>query len=292
MKRKPRIILIAHGIEVWTDLEGSRRSALRMVDSILCVSRYTQHSIQSQVPELQDERFVIFPNALSESWRQQPVTDVPAAQSEPLPEKFLLSVTRLDRGERYKGIITVLEALAMIHDRSVHYVVAGRGDDVHFIAAVAKRLGVGDRVHLLGSVPDAELAALYRKCMAFVLPSGKEGFGIVFLEAMFFSACVIAAREKGAVDVVQHEKTGLLVPYGDVVALKQTIDRVISDGALRQRLGEAGRSTVIGDGPFTFPSYVVRLARALNIPVPATDVAWQQPGPDPRLATSLEKTCV
>jgi len=54
----------------------------------------------------------------------------------------------------------------------------------------------------------------------FVLPSGKEGFGIVFLEAMFFGAAVIAASEKGALDVIQDGETGLLVRFGDTVALR------------------------------------------------------------------------
>jgi phosphatidylinositol alpha-1,6-mannosyltransferase len=295
MKRRARVILIAHGIEVWTGLSGSRRHALRKVDSILCVSHYTRHAIQSQAPELPQDRFVIFPNALSESWREQPSAQ-PGAHTEVellmrLPKKFLLSVTRLDRGERYKGIITVLEALSMIDDRSVHYVVAGHGNDAQFIAQVADRLGVTSRVHFVGSVSDVELAALYRECAAFVLPSGKEGFGIVFLEAMFFGACVIAAREKGAVDVVQHEQTGLLVPYGDSVALKLAIDRVVADTAFNHQMAMAGRATVTGDGAFTFQSYVARLARALNIHAPMAS-AGPNSASDSKLTTSLDETCV
>jgi phosphatidyl-myo-inositol dimannoside synthase len=264
LRRRGRVILIAHGIEVWTGLTGLRRRALRAVDLILCVSRYTQQAIQKQVPELPDDRFVVFPNALSESWRElSAVANVRHMRQ--LPERFLLSVSRLDRGDRYKGIVTVLEALAMIEDESVHYVIAGRGNDLEFIKRVAERFNVSRRVHFCGAVSDEELASLYGRCLAFVLPSGKEGFGIVFLEAMFFGACVIAAREKGAVDVVRHEETGLLVPYGDVPALKWAIDRVIADTALRERVRAAGHATVVGDGAFTFRSYMRRLAGVLNV---------------------------
>lgn len=291
LRPRARRLLIAHGIEVWTGLTGSRGVALRKIDSILCVSRYTQRSIQNQVPELQDERFVIFPNALSESWRKQQNLATELELTKRLPDRFLLSVTRLDRAERYKGIITVLEALPMIEDSSVHYVVAGNGNDLEFITRVAERLGIGGRVHLVGSVTDAELAALYRKCLAFVLPSGKEGFGIVFLEAMFFGACVIAANEKGAVDVVQHERTGLLVPYGDSGSLKSAIDRVICDSALRRRIAAAGRATVIGDGAFTFRSYGIRLAQALNVPTPPS-IAALDSASDSQVATHLDETCV
>jgi len=286
LRRDARIILIAHGIEVWTGLTGLRRRALRAVDSILCVSRYTQQAIQKQVPELPDDRFIVFPNALSESWRELPA--VSHFRQTQLPERFLLSVSRLDRGDRYKGIVTVLEALAMIEDESVHYVVAGRGNDLEFIKRVAERCNVSKRVHFCGSVPDEELASLYSRCLAFVLPSGKEGFGIVFLEAMFFGACVIAAREKGAVDVVRHEETGLLVPYGDVPALKQAIDRVIADTALRRRMCAAGRATVVGDGAFTFRSYVRRLAGVLNVSAPEV-MAAKESAPD--VNASADETC-
>jgi glycosyltransferase involved in cell wall biosynthesis len=288
--RNARIILIAHGIEVWTGLTGLRRRALSSVDSILCVSRYTQEAIQKQVPELPVDRFIVFPNALSESWRELPPVSRFRSKRQ-LPGRFLLSVSRLDRGDRYKGIVTVLEALAMMEDESVHYVIAGRGNDLEFIKRVAERCNVSDRVHFCGSVPDEELASLYTRCLAFVLPSGKEGFGIVFLEAMFFGACVIAAREKGAVDVVRHEETGLLVPYGDVRALKQVIDRVIADTALRERMCAAGHATVVGDGAFTFRSYVRRLAGVFNVSVPDV-IAGEESAPELEVAVSADETCV
>jgi glycosyltransferase involved in cell wall biosynthesis len=259
---RSRTIMIAHGIEVWTGVKGARRRALGLVDSILCVSRYTRQSIESQAPEIPHERYDIFPNALDENWRSQPSQDLEGE----LPERFLLAVTRLDRGERYKGIITVIETLPMLEDPSLHYLVAGGGNDIGFLNNVAERAGVRDRVHLIGPVNDAQLASLYRKCIAFVMPSGKEGFGIVFLEAMYFGACVIAAREKGAVDVVEHEKTGILVPYGDCISLKREIDRIVSDARLRQQLASAARATVLDDGVFTFRSFVRRLAEILGVP--------------------------
>jgi phosphatidylinositol alpha-1,6-mannosyltransferase len=271
LRRAARIVFIAHGIEVWTGLTGTKKMAMQGVDLLLCVSRYTQQMIRQQVPTLPQERFCIFPNALSESWRSQPSCNT-LERYQALPERFLLSVTRLDRGDRYKGVITTLEALAMTEDQSVHYVVAGSGNDLEFITSVAERLEIGPRVHFVGSVSDAELALLYRRCLAFVLPSGKEGFGIVFLEAMFFGAYVIAACEKGAVDVVQHEETGLLVPYGDVVALKHAIDRVLAGSAFKKQVCANALATVVGEGAFTFRSYVARLAVAFDVRAPETEI--------------------
>lgn len=285
--KSAQTILIAHGIEVWSGIVGLRRRALRAVDLVLCVSRYTSATIKQQAPELGDERFSIFPNALSESWTQQ-FSNVGFARPTSVPSRYLLSVTRLDRGDRYKGIITVLEALAMLDDVSLHYVIAGTGDDLPLLKQVARRLNIADRVHFIGSVSDADLASLYRSCVAFVLPSGKEGFGIVYLEAMYFGACVIAAREKGVVDVVHHNETGLLIPYGDTAALQKAIDRLITDAGLRGKLRTAGRATVVDNGEFTFPAYVSRLAGVLKVPGTAVDFnsAVEEIDSTPELKTS------
>jgi glycosyltransferase involved in cell wall biosynthesis len=119
-------------------------------------------------------------------------------------------------------------------------------------------------VRFLGGVSDATLVDLYRRCEAFVLPSGQEGFGIVFLEAMYFGAPVIAARAKGAVDVVQDGETGLLVAFGDVVGLRMAIDRLLASESLRQALRERARQNVTGQGPFTFHAFVQRCSGLLT----------------------------
>lgn len=266
--RKTRVILIGHGIDVWTGMDTwPRRQAIRSVDLILAVSRYTAEMIRQQIPSLGPDRFFVFPNALSESWTERfAAADLRDARLIPPGTRFLLSVARLDPSERYKGIINVIEAVASLEDASIHYVVAGRGEDRAFLESVAARFGLADRVHFTGAVSDSELVTLYRECSAFVLPSGKEGFGIVFLEAMFFGAPVIAAAEKGTLDVVRHDETGLLVPYADTVSLRVAIERLLGDATLRDRLRAAGRAAVLDDGPFTFRAFVKRLAHVFNAP--------------------------
>jgi phosphatidyl-myo-inositol dimannoside synthase len=263
--RAPRTMLVAHGIEVWSGIDGVRRFALRRIDRILCVSHYTRRRILEQAPALIADRLVIFPNALAETWRG--CVAIPFAQS--LPERFILSVTRLEPGDRNKGIATVIEAFSMLADPSMHYFIVGQGRDRPFLELVAMRCGVQQRVHFVRGVSDSELVALYRKCRAFVLPSGKEGFGIVFLEAMFFGAPVIAASEKGAVDVVRNGSTGLSVPFGDTIAIREAIERIMSDTELRECLCTNGRSLVSEGGPFTFARFSRRCAEVFELGEPS-----------------------
>jgi phosphatidyl-myo-inositol dimannoside synthase len=260
-RRGPPIALFAHGIEVWTGIGRLRRAALSRIDKILCVSSYTRQRILDQAPLLAPEMLTAFPNALSESWRDAArLTSIDI-----LPARFILSVTRLERGDRYKGIVTVMEALSMLADDGMHYCIAGRGGDLPFLRQVAARLGVQNRVHFIQNARDADLATLYKRCAAFVLPSGKEGFGIVFLEAMYFGAPVIAAGARGALDVVKNDETGLLVPYGDSAAVKDAIERIEASSELRERLRDAGRATVIDGGPFTFSRFAERCAEVFGL---------------------------
>jgi phosphatidyl-myo-inositol dimannoside synthase len=254
-------ILVAHGIEVWSGIGRARRFALSRITGILCVSDYTRRRILEQAPALIADRLIRFPNALADTWgRVEP--DLPAFS---LPARFILSVTRLDRGDRYKGIATVIEAFSMLADDSMQYLIVGHGNDLSFLQLVAERCGVKDRVHFMTTVSDSELVTLYKLCDAFVLPSGKEGFGIVFLEAMFFGAPVIAAREKGAVDVVRDGDTGLSVRFGDTIAIKEAIERIVSDTQLREHVRANGRALVIEGGPFTFASFTRRCAEVFEI---------------------------
>ena len=262
VRRAPRSLLVAHGIEVWSHIDGPRRPAVRWLDRILCVSHYTRQRIIDQVPGIDASRLTVFPNALARIWRRI----APILPRRPFPDRFILSVTRLEPGDRYKGIASVIEAFSMLDDQSLHYLVVGQGSDSDFLQAAAKHCGVGARVHFLRGVSDTEMATLYQKCEAFVLPSGKEGFGIVFLEAMFFGAPVIAAHEKGAIDVVRHEETGLAVRFGDTVAIKEAIERLCTDPELRARVCERGRSLVGDGGAFTFERFVERCAEAFGIP--------------------------
>jgi phosphatidylinositol alpha-1,6-mannosyltransferase len=255
------VMLVAHGIEVWSGIGRLRRYSLARAGKILCVSRYTRQRILEQAPSLDPARLAVFPNALSEIWRGTSGREV----TRPLPQRFIMSVTRLERGDRYKGIVTVIEALSMLADDSMHYCVVGHGDDLAFLRSVAGRTGVQHRVHFLRGVSDAELITLYGRCAAFVLPSGMEGFGIVFLEAMYFGAPVIAAAEKGALDVVQDGETGLMVRFGDAVALKEAIERLQRDLGLRERVIGRGRALVTEGGPFTFSRFAQRYGEALGV---------------------------
>jgi len=144
----------------------------------------------------------------------------------------------------YKGLDVLLEA---IRGTDLRVVVVGSGPLARVLAEDVRRLDLGRQVLLAGEVGDVELPAYYQAADYLVLPSTStaEMFGIVLLEAMASARPVITtALPTGVREVNQRDVTGLEVPPGDPVALRQAMRRLADDPDLRRQLGSAGRRRV------------------------------------------------
>jgi glycosyltransferase involved in cell wall biosynthesis len=93
----------------------------------------------------------------------------------------------------------------------------------------------------VGAVPPAALGAYYERAAVVAAPSRREGYGVAVREAMGWGRPVVASAVGGLVDAVEHGVTGLLVPSGNVSALRAALERLLSDAELRARLGAAAR---------------------------------------------------
>jgi glycosyltransferase involved in cell wall biosynthesis len=92
-------------------------------------------------------------------------------------------------------------------------------------------------VTVFGHVDEAKLADLYRRAWVFCLPSSYEGFGVPYIEAMASGTPVVATRNVGAVEVLDHGKFGVLVEPRD---LGQEILCLLRDPDRREQLSKAG----------------------------------------------------
>ncbi|CCF83026.1 glycosyltransferase family 4 protein [Nitrolancea hollandica] len=148
-----------------------------------------------------------------------------------------------------KGIHHLLDAFARLSPEAATLHLAG-DDRVEpgYAARVRSRLADPDlagRVVMHGRLPVSEVAGLYQAADAFVLPSIKEPYGTVYGEAMTFGLPVVGWRAGNLPYLAEHEREGLLVPPGDIEGLAGALERLAGDGALRRRLGEAGRARAL-----------------------------------------------
>jgi glycosyltransferase involved in cell wall biosynthesis len=155
------------------------------------------------------------------------------------------TIGTVGRLEPVKGIGFLLEAAATLRARfpELRVEFAGSGTDESRLRSLAERLGLGGVVSFLGWQEDVN--ALHRRWQVLAQPSLHEGFGLAALEAMAAGVPVVASATGGLPELVEDERTGFLVPVGDVEALASRLERLLEDEALRIRMGEAARRRAV-----------------------------------------------
>lgn len=209
-------IVMTHGKEVWQPLPSKTQKALRQASQIWTVSRYTRDRLCAS-NHLPLDQVRLLPCTIDGNYfTPGPKSPTLLNQYGLTGTKVLMTVARLWSGDIYKGVdvtIRALPAIAQVFPQ-VKYLVIGRGDDQPRLAQLAKELGVAERVVFAGFVPTQDLIDHYRLADAYIMPS-KEGFGIVYLEAMACGVPVLAGDKDGSADPLQDGELGWQVPHRD-----------------------------------------------------------------------------
>jgi rhamnosyl/mannosyltransferase len=144
----------------------------------------------------------------------------------------------------YKGVDVLIKAASPL---SAHVVIVGDGPLRENWSADARAAGGDATIEFPGALPDRDVKDWMHAADVLVLPSvtRAEAFGVVQLEAMASALPVISTDVPSGVSWVnQHGETGLVVPAGDVVALREALKTLLADRALRSKLGAAGADRV------------------------------------------------
>lgn len=150
---------------------------------------------------------------------------------------LLLSVGELNANKNHQ---IVIRALAALNDPSIHYAIAGNGILSEYLTTLAAKLGVGDRVHLLGYRND--VAELYKMADVDVFPSIREGLGLAAIEGMAAGMPLICSDNRGTRDYAVNGVNALV--RGDIIDYSEAIDRLRVDRQLREKLGRTGSQDV------------------------------------------------
>jgi len=212
--------VLTYGKEVWEPLSPAYVRALQKAHSIWTISRHSRDRA-CEANHLDPRQFRMV-SCVVDGKRF-----TPGKKPQRLVERYglydakvLMTVARLWSGDIYKGVDVTIRALGKIAAvfPEVKYLVIGRGDDQPRLAQLAEDLGVRDRVVFAGFVATEELPDHYRVADGYVMPS-REGFGIVYLEAMACGVPVVSGDADGSADPLQDGRVGWQVPYRDPEAV-------------------------------------------------------------------------
>jgi teichuronic acid biosynthesis glycosyltransferase TuaC len=157
-------------------------------------------------------------------------------------ELRLVTVGHLQARKRHDVVLRALARLAP--DRRPQYLLVGDGERREPLQQLARELGIGDRVHFFGQLPNERATGLVAGCDLFVMPGVEEPFGVAFVEAMAAGVPAIGGRgEGGPEDIAAAGEGMLLVAPGNVDELAAELERLCGDRAELRRLGEAARAT-------------------------------------------------
>lgn len=215
---KTRIILLAHGIEVWRNLSVWKKAFLQKNAEIWAVSKFTSNVLQEK-HHIPSANIRVLNNCLD------PHLKLPVSFNKPtaLLDKYeleknqpiIFTLTRISSFEKYKGYDLVIEAVAELKKTypNIQYLIAGKADcdEKERLLKLIHQLGLANNVKLLGYLSDQELTDHFLLADVFIMPSKKEGFGIVFIEAAACGCKVIAGNQDGSTDALLNGQLGQLI---------------------------------------------------------------------------------
>lgn len=251
-------------------LDQSRRvevvlAGLRRCDTILCNSGYTRHRLLGL--GLDPERLGLLVGGVDpDRFRPDPSRRPEAARP------ILGTAGRL---KPIKGFDVALQAAARLCASGLtpRLIVAGSGPEAGRLRDRGAALGLGNAVEFIGDVPARDMPAFYRGLDLYLQPSvpvrheatdmpQEESMGRAILEAQASGVPVVGSRTGGIPDVVEDDRTGVLVPPGDAAALADAIAALARDPERRQRLTAAARRAV--EERFSWDAVVRATEAAIN----------------------------
>lgn len=227
---KCRVWLIAHGIEIWRPLPYHKRLLLKKCHKVICVSKFTKDQVIAR-HHIKPEVCEILNNAVD------PFMKLPKTFTKPdyLLKRYgltpanhvIFTLSRLAYSEQYKGHDMVIKAISRLKDQfaDIKYVLAGQYDTVEElrIKKLITYYKVSDQVILTGFINEQEFVDHFLMADLFVLPSKKEGFGIVFIEALACGLPVICGNADGSVDAILNGKLGTAINTDNEAELEKAI---------------------------------------------------------------------
>jgi N-acetyl-alpha-D-glucosaminyl L-malate synthase BshA len=240
--QRPRLITTLHGTDI--TLVGQDRSFVEITrygiersDGVTAVSEFlagmTREELEVSGP------IEVIPNFVD--LEQYSPDQADRSAFAPPGDAILMHMSNFRPIKRVLDAVRVLERVN--RSRPAVLLMVGDGPERTAAQALARRLGVEDRVRFLGQRDSAE--SLLAMADLFLLPTELESFGLSALEAMACGVPVIGTDAGGLPEVVCSGETGVLLPVGDVEAMARTALEILGDPDRRRAMGAAARRRAV-----------------------------------------------
>jgi glycosyltransferase involved in cell wall biosynthesis len=187
-----------------------------------------------------------------------------------------------------KGFRDLVRACRFLQDNGTSFkcLIVGEGEERDRLNQQIGALGLKDRVTLLGPLTQEEVLRLMREATVLVLPcvvsssGNQDGLPSVLIEALAVELPAISTTLSGIPEIIEHGRTGLLVPPGDSMSLASTIEQVFGNPGLRERLARAGLRKVRAQFDVRKTAMALRSHLARSMPSLNRSRAWNRKDPD------------
>lgn len=238
-----RLVGVPFSLTAVADLSawgGAMQQKFVEAEFVALVSEWMLKQIQQDFPLLSPTHYELARHGVdTQKWVPKP--KLSTVSSEP---KRIFSIGRLVDG---KGFDILLKAVAIVKARGITFQleIAGEGSERAVLERLICTLELQAEVRLLGALSEEECLARMQDADLFVLATRTEALGVAFLEAMAVEVATIGTAVGGVIEIIQDGVNGLLVAPDQVELLAVAIERLLTDDALRIKLGKAGRKTVL-----------------------------------------------
>ncbi len=220
---------------------GAMMRSLAAADALVSISKFTTAGYQRLCPTASNIEAI--PNGVHLAPFASAAPRPASLDARVRPREYVLFLGRLNRR---KGVDVLIDALARLPaDLKTALVIAGDGDERATLETQCAELGLTNRVHFLGAVGGAAKVWLLQNARFVVIPSrGWEAFPLVVLESFAAGKPVLGTRIPGLEDLVEPERTGLLVPAESPDALAEAMAVLLRDADAVREYGRHARRVV------------------------------------------------
>lgn len=265
-KPEQRIIMFAHGIEVWDALPRWKTKLLQEKVKIWAVSNYTRDQMITQ-HQISPQQIKVLNNCLS------PFLQLPGHFEKPkqLLEKYqigenvpvIFTLNRLSASEKYKGYDKVIVALGQLKklNQPFTYLLAGKADQAEQLrlTKLIEENNLVNEVKMVGYLSEEDLTPHFLLSDLFIMPSKGEGFGIVFIEAAAHGCKIIGGNLDGSTDALLNGELGQLINPNEEIEILAAIQKALANKEHRPH--QQQQTTV---EHFGFDSYLRKIKELLN----------------------------